>query len=420
MKALKNNKKRKLQILCSISALLAVVLVIIYFSNINKSQAGVDQDKTDLIKGETVNALVRKNLASGLILAGKVTANNDSAIKIDPEKGTIKEVHVKEGDFVEKGQALFTYQTDQEIATKEADLNVEVQSRALEVARSTSNINWETYNKKVKELEQARINYNKEKTEELKNMINTIQSEVNQAYLEGIAGDNAVKDAESELKKAEFTKNSEQEKLKQDTVVADNDGYIKTLNMDLVNQSRERKSEENFIEIIDESSLFVNGDINEFDREKISVNQPVELIDRNNTENKWKGKIVQVGNLTSDEADDESQQNENPNLSKFPYKVLVNEEDQMPIIGSHVLVNVLEESFEEGQIILDNEYVFSQEDKQFVWKVEENKIVLHEVTAEPAGENLINIKEGLDWDDEIVLPKEGLEEGMEVDENTNP
>ena len=419
MKLLKN-KKIKLQILCSICALLVVLLATIYISNFDSSQANVDRNNANLIKGETVNSVIKKSSESGLILAGKVVANNDSAIKIDPEKGMIKEVHVKEGEFVEKGQALFTYQTDQEIATKEAELNVDVQSRALEVAKSTSNINWETYNKKVKELEQAKINYTNEKTEELKDAINTIQSEVNQAYLEGMAGDNAVKNAESELKKAEFTKNSEQEKLKQDTVVADNDGYIKKLNMELINQSRERKSEENFIEIIDESSLFVNGDINEFDREKISVNQPVELIDRNNTENRWKGKIVQVGNLTSDKADDESNQSENPNLSKFPYKVLVTDANQMPIIGAHVLVNVLEKEFEDDQILIDNNYVFSREDKQFVWKVEEHKIVSHEIKGEPVGENLINIKEGLDLEDTIVLPKEGLEEGMEVDENINP
>lgn len=421
MSAARKMNRKKLLLIGFVIAIAALITFIAINTFISSEKKNINASNPEnKVEERSIKSLVEESKGSDLTLAGKVTANNTNKMKIDPDKGTIKEVLVKEGDRVEKGQALFTYQTDQQMKTKEAELDAEAKARAVEVARSSAGIKWETYNKKVAQLNKAKAEYDKENTEELKGEIKTLEGEVDQAYTEGLTGDNEVKNAESELEKAQLMQTNEQERLRADTIVADNAGTIKSLNMDLINQSKEKQREESFMEIIDDSSLFVNGDINEFDREKVSLNQPVELIDRKNKEMKWQGKIVQVANLSSDEAGKDKKPDEDPNLSKFPYKVLIDKADQMPIIGSHVYVKVFPKEFESGKIILNKQYIFSQDDKQYVWKIDNNKIKRHEIKGTPIGENVVSVNEGLAKTDKIAIPKVGMKDGMGVGELVNP
>lgn len=122
---------------------------------------------------KTVKSLVEESKKSDLTLAGKVMANNTNKIKLNSDKGMVKDVLVKEGDHVEKGQPLFTYQTDQQIKAKEAELDTQAKARAVEIAKSSAGIKWSSYNKKAAQLNQAKVNYNKENTEDLKNDIKT-------------------------------------------------------------------------------------------------------------------------------------------------------------------------------------------------------------------------------------------------------
>lgn len=421
MKAIgKKNRRNILLIIFAIVTITVVTVIVINVFASSEKQNINASDPADQIEEKSVKSLVEESKSSDLTLAGKVTANNTNKIKIDPDKGTVKEVLVKEGDHVEKGQALFKYQTDQQMKAKEAELEVQAKSRAVAVARSSAGIKWETYNKKVAQLNTAKAEYAKENTEELKAEIKTLEGEVEQARTEGLTGDNEVKNAETELEKAQLIQVNEQERLEADTIVADNDGRIKSLNMDLINQSKEKQREENFMEIIDDSNLFVDGDINEFDREKVSLEQMVELIDRKDKNKKWRGKIVQVANLSSDEAGKDNKKDEDPNLSKFPYKVLIDKDEQMPFIGSHVYVKVLPKEFEPDKIILNKKYVFSQDDKQFVWKIENHKIKRHEIKSTPAGEDLVIVNEGLAQTDKIAEPKPGMKDGMEVGKDVKP
>ena len=63
--------------------------------------------------------------------------------------------------------------------------------------------------------------------------------------------------------------------MKYDTVTADTAGTITSMNEDLPTQSKAKKEEENFIEIMDKSKTFVKGNVSEFDREKLQVGQKV-------------------------------------------------------------------------------------------------------------------------------------------------
>lgn len=258
----------------------------------------------------TVKQAIEGSQDSDLMLSGKVVANNTNKIKINPDKGIVKEIFVKEGDTVEKGQALFRYESEQQLKTKEAEFEVNGKNGTLEIARSNAAIKWDIYNKKLAKLNTAKSKYAKEELEELKTEISTLDSEVPQAYSDALAADNEVKAAQNELEKAELSKNVAQELLEKDTVFADNAGTVKTLNADLVNQSKEKQNEENFMEIIDSSQLFVSGEVNEFDREKVSINQQVLVIDRKDSKNTWTGKVSQVSNLDVEKSSEKKEEAE--------------------------------------------------------------------------------------------------------------
>lgn len=372
-----------------------------------------ESSSTTTIEARSVKSLIDEVKAANLILAGKVSANNSNKIKIDPERGSVKEILVNEGDVVEKGQPLFTYQTDQQRKVVEAEMDVEIKVRAVEQARVTANQKWTAHNQKVEELGKARQDYAKEKSEELQSTIKALEGEIIGLNADAIAGDNEVKNAETELRRAQLLQENEKERLKEDTVTADHSGRIKSLNHDLVNQSKERQKEENFMEILDDSSLYVDGQVTEFDREKVAVNQRLEIMDRKDQGNTWQGSIVQVANLTSGTKQDD-QKEENPNLSKFPYKVKIDQKEEMPLIGSNVYVNVLPQGFVPGKVIINQRYLMEKDGKYYVWKVENDRIKEHEVKVNPMDNELAEIVEGLTFEDQLVLPQTGMVEGMEV------
>ncbi len=53
------------------------------------------------------------------------------------------------------------------------------------------------------------------------------------------------------------------------------------------------------------------------------------------------------------------QQQENPNQAKYPYKVELDQAENMPLIGSHTYVNVLENALKQARLS-NKSYVFTE------------------------------------------------------------
>lgn len=402
------SKRKKVLAISTTLGILILGLIIFLFTR----PSDFDQSETESVESQIVKDISANLQSTGTMLAGKIVANNSNQIKIDSTRGKIKEVFVNEGDQVEKGQALFSYQTDQELKVKEAEVDKTVKTNAVDVAKSNASIKWTLYNQKNEQLRKA-----KNSADSTQEELSTLEEGLKQAQLDAIGGDNEVKNAESELEKANLIYENETEKLKDDTVVADNAGLIKTVNQDLVNQSADRQKEENFIEIIDSSQLFVDGSVTEFDKDKVAIEQPVEIVNREDNNQRWEGKVVQVASLSSEDSNSSKEEDENPNLSKFPYKVVVNENENMPTIGSHVYVKLMASGYDANKIILNKEYIVTKGNKEYVWSVEDNSIKLREITSIALENDLIEVTDGLSTTDSIAVPKEGMVEGMEVGEN---
>ncbi|MGG5308319.1 hypothetical protein IGK38_003051 [Enterococcus pernyi] len=93
---------------------------------------------------------------------------------------------------------MFAYLTDQQAKVAEAEMEIEVKARAVELLRTTASQKWTAHNQKVAELGKARQDYAKEKSEELQSTIKALEGEITGLHAEAIAGDNEVKNAETE------------------------------------------------------------------------------------------------------------------------------------------------------------------------------------------------------------------------------
>ncbi|MBP2622506.1 efflux RND transporter periplasmic adaptor subunit [Streptococcus oricebi] len=413
----KMSPKRK--ILLASSLVLATAGIAGYFVYQGQSQSQQTQ-LSNQVDSLTVREAVDKSKKTNLVLAGEVAANNSSKIKIDSTKGEIKEVFVKNGDTVTAGQPLFRYSTAQELTAQSAQYDAQIKSNAIAAAQSTASLKWESYQRKLAEVNGLKDKYNKSNDESLLEQIKTAEEALAQSLIDAKNSDNEVKNAQIEAEKAQVTADTENERTKYDTVHADTAGTITSLNEDLPKQSKAKKDEETFIEILDKSKTLVKGNVTEFDREKLALGQKVEVVDRKDPKKKWTGTVTQVGSLTNEASasgGNKQGQQENPNQSKYPYRVELDQADNMPLIGSHTYVNVLDSSVEPGKLALKSSYTFSKNGKTYVWKIKDKKIVMQEVKTQKKGQDLLEITEGLSMEDMIATPKAGMKEGMEVGQN---
>ena len=368
----------------------------------------------------TVQDAVNNSKKTSLVLSGEVVANNSSKVKIDPSKGEVKEVFVKNGDTVTQGQPLFSYVTSQELTAQSAQYDAQAKANSITAAQTSASIKWETYNRKLANLNTLKNKYNSSKDESLLDQIKSAEDELAQALSDAKTADNEVTNAQIEAEKAQVTAQTESDRMKYDTVTADTAGTITSMNEDLPTQSKAKKEEETFIEIMDKSKTLVKGTVSEFDREKLSVGQRVDIVDRKDPKKRWSGTVTQVGTLTTANAGNSNggnKQQENPNQGKFPYTVELDQGGEMPLVGSHSYVNVVENAPEAGKVVVNKAYTFIKNGKTYVWKVEGKKVKMKEVKTKKVSDRLVEITEGLTMQDTISTPREGMKDGMEVGQN---
>ena len=390
----------------------------VLLNQVNQKQAMQMVDNK--IDSLTVQDAVNNSKKTSLVLSGEVVANNSSKVKIDPSKGEVKEVFVKNGDTVTQGQPLFSYVTSQELTAQSAQYDAQAKANSITAAQTSASIKWETYNRKLANLNTLKNKYNSSKDESLLDQIKSAEDELAQALSDAKTADNEVTNAQIEAEKAQVTAQTESDRMKYDTVTADTAGTITSMNEDLPTQSKAKKEEENFIEIMDKSKTLVKGTVSEFDREKLSVGQRVDIVDRKDPKKRWSGTVTQVGTLTTANAGNSNggnKQQENPNQGKFPYTVELDQGGEMPLVGSHSYVNVVENAPEAGKVVVNKAYTFSKNGKTYVWKVEGKKVKMKEVKTKKVSDRLVEITEGLTMKDTISTPREGMKDGMEVGQN---
>ncbi|MFK2825517.1 efflux RND transporter periplasmic adaptor subunit [Bacillus sp. B190/17] len=334
---------------------------------------------------------------NGQLFAGVVEPKEKQKIMLEPERGKVDEVFVSEGDEVQSGAKLFSYNNQEgQMQVKEKAIDVEM-----------SNI---TVNQKKEEISTYRKQLKNAAAEEK----NELQQQLKQAEVD-------LKMANLEAQKVKMDYEELKKKINNHIVTAKVNGIIQKIDTEQQQTDQENggANSSSFMEIVNTDAVYVKGTVNELVKDELQIGQAVRVVSRKNPEQQWSGKIAEIGKLPSEESDGESfmdyEDPSNPTASNYPFKVQLDNHDGLDF-GYHVFIELAGEAAESQEIVLPTDMIMQDGKKASVWKVKDGALTKQEVElgAEMEDGMMIVVRKGLTLDDYVVFPDDSLKEGKKV------
>ncbi|AIS62217.1 efflux RND transporter periplasmic adaptor subunit [Listeria ivanovii] len=395
----KKKKKIILIILCVVLVLVALFAAI-FIAIHQKNKVTVDGEEGTVFAMQVKELSGEGEVDSGNYFTGVIEPKATSKYNIDSSKGTVNKCYVKVGDTVKKDQKLYSY------SNPEGDLEVREAELELEMQKSTTSQQQATINKLTKQIKDA----NEEEQDALK-------QEKAQAELE-------LKQASFGVEKAEAALKAVQSKNNNNVVYSTVSGVVKQLDQSQMNKTviTEETNPAIFMEIVDMSTYYIKGSVDEFRRDELKKDQKVTVINRQDESETWEGKISEVGELPDGASEenttsDEMEMEENPNLTKYPFTVELSAAKGLNI-GRHVFISLDVEGNDatSDTLSLPSDFLVEKDGKTIVWTANDGTAKATEVKTGEKNEELmtVEITEGLTTDDYIIYPDSFVKEGMEV------
>ena len=338
------------------------------------------------------------NTVSDLQFSGVVEPQETKEIKLDTSK-TVSEIAVQEGDHVNAGDPLFTYDVE--------SMQLELQQGNVDIERMENEI--ASNKQQIAQLESEKKNASADDKLTYTTQIQSLQTDIAKSEYD-------IKTKKIELEKLQNTINNA-------TVKAEITGTVQSLK---TVEQLQSDGTDVLMKIMSDGEFRVKCTISEQNIQSIYQDEPMVLRSRVD-DSSWKGTISEI----STEADN-SQNNsmmygssdDMTTASKYPFYVTLDSSDGL-MLGQHLLVSMddmSDDSIDKSGIWLYSDYVLTDEDgKSYVWAADKkDRLEKREVevgqTDDTAGD--CEIKSGLSEDDMIALPSDSYQEGMKT--TTNP
>ena len=346
--------------------------------------------KQDAVYVQSVERLASAGgIAPGDRFLGLVVSEHTAEITRDSEK-TIQELMVKEGDDVKKGQALFSYDTE--------ELQLSLDKKNLEAAQLQSTI--ESSQEKIRTLERerqsvtgtARLQYTVE--------IQSAQVDMKEAELK-------LKTKQDEVKKAE-------ELLNNSTVTSPITGRVQKINESATTDDSGKPAA--YIVIQQSGSYRVKGTIGELQRGSIIEGTRIKITSRTDPSAAWTGtvKLVDYENPSQGSDTDRYYGMSTDSMSassKYPFYVELDSTDGL-ILGQHVYLEMLTEGDGTSSgLPLSSAFIcFEDDGSAYVWAEKKGKLEKRSITLGEHDEatDTYDVLDGLTLDDYIAFPDEQL------------
>lgn len=344
--------------------------------------------------------------------AGVVSARSETKVKADQQK-KILDILVSEGDEVQEGDVLFTYDMEAyELDLEKAQLELDQMKGALTAA----------------EKEKEQLEKEKEKANADAQLSYTLE-------IESLATDIREKEYNIALKEREVGRLTES--LEVTEVTAPIAGRVKKVNTGTQNGGMgqgyedygDGSSQDELITIVEAGAYRVKGYVNENNAGAITEGMPVIIRSRMDPEITWSGVITMIDweNPASGNQNEYyyGDSDEMTTSSKFPFYVELDNSEGL-LLGQHVYIeNDLGQDEEKTGLYLPEYFLTDiEEGKASVWAQNKNgKLEKRALTIGSYDEMMgtYEILSGLDASDFIAYPDETLKEGMtcvEFDPNT--
>ena len=322
-------------------------------------------------------------IAPGNRFLGMVVSEHTAEINRDADK-TIAELLVKEGDDVQEGQALFSYDTE------ELQLNLDKKNLELEQLKSSI----ESYKEKIKTLERERSGLSG--TAKLQYTVEIQSAQVDQ------------KEAELKLKTKEDEVKKAQELLDNSTVTSPITGRVQKINENDTTDSDGKPAA--YITIQQSGAYRVKGVLGELQRGSLKEGDRVKLVPRTEENAAWTGTVTLVDYENPTQGSDTDRysgmsSDEMTSASRYPFYVELDSTDGL-MLGQHLYIELDTGTDAPGVGISGTFLCYNEDGSVYVWAEKGGKLEKRAVTLgdyDPMTD-VQKITEGLSLEDYIAYP----------------
>ncbi|MFA2811509.1 HlyD family efflux transporter periplasmic adaptor subunit [Bacillus mycoides] len=430
---LQYQKKKKKWFILGLIILMAIVVGINIFMMQGK--------KMNVKEAEAVSfeKVTERKFNSTKLISGQVKPGNIESFYTDPTKGKVKEIEVKEGQEIEKGTKLFSYENEEinlqmkqvELDQKMIDMRYDqgkkkIDSLKKEIKKAKNSVATKEVivpmEEQVSELEmqQKTIELEKEKEKLQKEEMQKKQKEVTASMEEQVSElEMQQKTIELEKEKGKLQKEELQKKQKELTIYSNFAGVVQKLDKDATQSSSQAIGGQGkaFLQIASKDPFQIQGTLTELQKSQIQKDQTFTVTAKANSKQKWTGKITEISEFpTSAEMAQavggvgEGTQT----MSQYTYKASLDSQEGLSP-GYHVSLQVNLEN--KPMIAVPSKSIVEKGDDTFVYIEEKGRLHKQNVKKGATDGDWTEIIEGAIVGQKVVEnPSDNVYDGMEVKE----
>ncbi|MFJ8356810.1 efflux RND transporter periplasmic adaptor subunit [Bacillus paramycoides] len=390
----RTSSKKKKWIIIGVIALIVIVAAINIFVMQGKKKGTTV--KTDTVSFEKVT---ERKLNNTKLISGQVKPGNIESFYADPTKGKVKDIEVKEGQEVEKGTKLFSYENEE----------INLQMKQAELDQKMADMRYDQGKKKIdslkKEVKRAKDSgAGKEVTDPMEEQVSELEMQQ--------------KATDLEKEKGKLQKEELQKKQKELTIYSNFSGVVQKLDKDAAQGSSQALGGQgkSFLQIASKEPFQIQGTLTELQKSQIQKDQPFTVTAKANSKKKWTGKITEVSEFpTSAEIAQASGMGEaSQNMSQYTYKASLDSQDGLSP-GYHVSLQVSLEN--KTMIAVPSKSIVEEGNDAFVYIEDQGKLHKQNVKKGATDGDWTEIVEGLTVGQKVVKnPSDSVYDGMEVKE----
>ncbi|MEI2311419.1 efflux RND transporter periplasmic adaptor subunit [Bacillus nitratireducens] len=384
------NKKKK-WIIIGVIALIVIVAAVNIFIMQGKKKGTA---KTDAVSFEKVT---ERKLNNTKLISGQVKPGNIESFYADPTKGKVKDIEVKEGQEVEKGTKLFSYDNEE----------INLQMKQAELDQKMADMRYDQGKKKIdslkKEIKKVKDSgAGKEVTDPMEEQVSELEMTQKTTDLEKEKG---------KLQKEELNK-----KQKELTIYSNFAGVVQKLDKDAAQSSSQALGGQGkaFLQVASKDPFQVQGTLTELQKSQIQKDQTFTVTAKANNKKKWTGKITEVSEFPTSAEMAQAAGEGTQNMSQYTYKASLDSQDGLSP-GYHVSLQVNLEN--KTMIAVPSKSIVEKGEDAFVYIEEKGKLSKKNVKKGANDGDWTEVIEGVTVGQKVVKnPSDNVYDGMEVKE----
>ncbi|MED1630804.1 efflux RND transporter periplasmic adaptor subunit [Bacillus mycoides] len=384
------NKKKK-WIIVGVIVLIVIVAAVNIFVMQGKKK---DTTKADAVSFEKVT---ERKLNNTKLISGQVKPGNIESFYADPTKGKVKDIAVKEGQEVEKGTKLFSYDNEE----------INLQVKQAELDQKMADMRYDQGKKKIdslkKEIRKAKDSgAAKEVTDPMEEQVSDLEM--------------AQKTTDLEKEKGELQKEELSKKQKELTIYSNFTGVVQKLDKDAAQSSSQALGGQGkaFLQVASKDPFQVQGTLTELQKSQIQKDQTFTVTAKANNKKKWTGKITEVSEFPTSAEMAQAAGEGTQNMSQYTFKASLDSQDGLSP-GYHVSLQVNLEN--KTMIAVPSKSIVEKGDDAFVYIEEKGKLHKQNVKKGATDGDWTEIVEGAAVGQKVVKnPSDNVYDGMEVKE----